>query len=528
RAGGRAGGAGRVHLRPLRLPGQGGAVHAVHGGPDVPVRGRDPAHLRDAVHAQPAGQPDGGDPGAGRVRPATDDHHPAPVLPERPRRDRGGGHDRRLLTVRLLLADPAADGPPGDRHRVGAGDRGKLEQLHAPAGRLQRRAELDPPARRTAVPGPVQLRHRADPRLPRAGHAARTGVLRSCGTPPDRWPHSGSDERVTMLHVSGAELRTSDDRPVRLRGVGLGGWMNMENFITGYPANEASMRAAVRQVLGEERAELFFDRLLSSFFTEQDAALLARLGMNCVRIPVNYRHFESDDRPFEITEYGFGHLDRVIGLLGSHGIYSVIDLHALPGSQNQHWHSDNPTHVASFWQHRHFQDRVVHLWEAIADHYRDNPWVAGYNPINEPGDPSGKVVGPFYDRLVKAVRAADPRHVLFLDGNTYSTDFSIFREVYENTVFVCHDYALAGFAHGGGYPGYTQGRWCDRDELERTFEERSRFQRETGTPLWVGEFGPVYTGDPELDRERYQILRDQLEIYDGHQAGWSLWTYKDV
>jgi endoglucanase len=331
-----------------------------------------------------------------------------------------------------------------------------------------------------------------------------------------------------MLHVSGAQLRTADDQPVRLRGVGLGGWMNMENFITGYPANESSMRAAVRQVLGEERAALFFDRLLSSFFTEQDAALLARLGMNCVRIPINYRHFESDDRPFEIIERGFHHLDRVVGLLGEHGIYSVIDLHAVPGSQNQHWHSDNPTHVAAFWQHRHFQDRVVHLWEAIADHYRDNPWVAGYNPINEPGDPSGKVVGPFYDRLVKAVRAADPRHVLFLDGNTYSTDMSIFREVYENTVFVCHDYALAGFAHGGGYPGYTLGRWCDRQELEKTFEERSTFQRETGTPLWVGEFGPVYTGDPEQDRERYQILRDQLEIYDAHGAGWSLWTYKDV
>ena len=27
------------------------------------------------------------------------------------------------------------------------------------------------------------------------------------------------------------------------------------------------------------------------------------------------------------------------------GVYSIIDLHALPGSQNQHWHSDNPTHV---------------------------------------------------------------------------------------------------------------------------------------------------------------------------------------
>ncbi|GIH76538.1 glycoside hydrolase family 5 protein [Planobispora longispora] len=330
------------------------------------------------------------------------------------------------------------------------------------------------------------------------------------------------------LHVSGTHLVAADGTPVRLRGVGLGGWMNMENFITGYPANESAMREAVAEAIGEERAELFFDRLLTSFFGEADAALLSEIGMNCVRIPVNYRHFESDDRPLEIIEHGFRHLDRVIDLLGRHGIYSVIDLHAVPGAQNQHWHSDNPTHVASFWRHRHFQDRVVHLWEVMADRYRDNPWVAGYNPVNEPGDSGGRVVGPFYDRLVKAVRAADPHHVLFLDGNTYSTDFSVFRELYENTVFVCHDYALAGFAHGGPYPGHTRGEWVDRAQLERTFERRTVFQRQTGTPLWVGEFGPVYTGDPAVDEQRYQILRDQLEIYDAHGAGWSLWTYKDV
>ncbi len=330
------------------------------------------------------------------------------------------------------------------------------------------------------------------------------------------------------LRVSGSRLVAADGTPVRLRGVGLGGWMNMENFITGYPADESSMRSAVREVLGEDRYELFFDRLLTSFFDEADAALLADLGINCVRIPVNYRHFESDDRPMEIIERGFRHLDRVIRLLGDRGIYSVIDMHALPGAQNQHWHSDNPTHIASFWRHRHFQDRAVHMWEAIADRYKDDPWVAGYNPVNEPGDVEGRVVGPFYDRLVKAVRAVDPAHVLFLDGNRYSTDFTIFREVYENTVFVCHDYALAGFAHGGPYPGHTRGEWCDRDQLESTFTRRTAFQRETGTPVWVGEFGPVYTGDPETDAQRYQILRDQLEIYDAHDAGWSLWTYKDV
>ncbi|MEV0622421.1 hypothetical protein AB0I81_54530 [Nonomuraea sp. NPDC050404] len=118
-----------------------------------------------------------------------------------------------------------------------------------------------------------------------------------------------------MLRVSGTRLVADDGSAVRLRGVGLGGWMNMENFVTGYPANESAMRAAVRAVLGDDRAELFFDRLLTSFFTERDAALLAGLGMNCVRIPVNYRHWESDDRPMEIDERGSRHLDRVIGLL---------------------------------------------------------------------------------------------------------------------------------------------------------------------------------------------------------------------
>ena len=86
--------------------------------------------------------------------------------------------------------------------------------------------------------------------------------------------------------------------------------------------------------------------------------------MNSVRIPFNYRHFEDDARPFELRESGFALLDRAIRHCQQHGLYAVPDFHALPGSQNQHWHSDNETHKAGFWAYRHFQDRVVHLWEA--------------------------------------------------------------------------------------------------------------------------------------------------------------------
>ncbi len=41
-----------------------------------------------------------------------------------------------------------------------------------------------------------------------------------------------------VLTTKGSSLGDSQGQQVTLRGFGLGGWMNMENFITGYPANE--------------------------------------------------------------------------------------------------------------------------------------------------------------------------------------------------------------------------------------------------------------------------------------------------
>ena len=331
----------------------------------------------------------------------------------------------------------------------------------------------------------------------------------------------------SVLRVDGTRI-VSGDTPVILRGFGLGGWMNMENFITGYAGSESQQRRALRRVLGDEGYERFFNRFLREFFTEADAAYLASLGLNSLRIPFNYRHFESDADPFAIREEGFALLDRVVEACAGHGIYTILDLHAVPGAQNQHWHSDNPTQWAHFWTQRQFQDRVVNLWERIAEHYRGNPWVAGYNPVNEPADAHGDAIGPFYRRLEAAIRAVDPDHILFLDGNRYSTQFDQLGDPLPNTVYTAHDYALPGFVDGGPYPGVSRGEYVDRDRVEETFLQRTAYMRETGTPIWVGEFGPVYTGDPARDEQRYQLLQDQLEIYDRYDASWALWTYKDI
>jgi hypothetical protein len=128
------------------------------------------------------------------------------------------------------------------------------------------------------------------------------------------------------------------------------------------------------------------------------------------------------------------------------------------------------------------------------------------------------------------VRAVDPDHVIFLDGNRYGTDFSPFEgaEIHPNTVYSAHDYKTPGLGYGGPYPGVTRGVFVDRAHLERTFVERTAFMRRTGTPIWIGEFGPVFTGDPARDDHKYRMLADQLDIYEAHGASWSLWAYKDV
>jgi endoglucanase len=330
------------------------------------------------------------------------------------------------------------------------------------------------------------------------------------------------------LRVDGDQLVQGDGTPVVLRGVGLGGWMNMENFITGYPAAEFLQRKALRSALGDEGYRRFFDRFLQVFFDEADASYLAALGLNCVRLPFSYRHFEDDERPFELKEEGFRQLGRVVDLCARHGLYTILDLHALPGCQNQSWHSDNPTHWSFFWTHRHFQDRAVHLWEALAERFRDNPWVAGYNLVNEPGDASDRAIGPFYERAHRAIRAVDPRHVLFLDGNRYARQFDMFADPLPNSVYSLHDYPLAGAYDGGDYPGQTRGIHVDRGAVEKQFLERSEYMRRTGTPILVGEFGPVYSGEPDRDEHRYRLLLDQLELYREHSASWCIWTYKDI
>ncbi|KAM5540016.1 hypothetical protein V8D89_006156 [Ganoderma adspersum] len=340
---------------------------------------------------------------------------------------------------------------------------------------------------------------------------------------------------MAYLKVSGTKIVNQNGEEVILRGAGLGGWMNMENFISGYPGCEFQIRAELANVVGKEKSELFFDKFLEYFFQDEDAAFFKSLGLNCIRLPFNYRHFEDDMNPRVLKPEGFKHLDRVIDLCAKHGIYTILDLHTAPGGQNTDWHSDTGTHIAKFWEHKDFQDRVVWLWEELAKHYVGNTWIAGYNPLNEPTDPYHTRVIAFYDRVYGAIRAVDPHHALFLDGNTFASDFSHFGDAHkgwENVAYSIHDYSVFGFPAA---PERYVGSETQRHRVRRSYEKKRQWMDERGLCVWNGEWGPVYArkeyeGDltDGINEERYLVLKDQLDIYNKDRLSWSIWLYKDI
>jgi len=365
---------------------------------------------------------------------------------------------------------------------------------------------------------------------------------RAAATVTQMHPFLKREPMMNMLHVQGDRIVDQNNLPIQLRGTCVGGWMNMENFINGYPGSEYGLRARMAEALGKDRAQFFFDRLLDYFFNEDDIAFIRSTGATVVRLPLNYRHFERDEEPFQYLETGFQRLDQAIGWCEKHNLYVILDLHAVQGWQNPDWHSDNSSRHSLFWQQRQFQDRFVALWEELARRYTGNAAVAGYNVMNEPVtgafdghyaygyQPGWEIINTIYRRVVEAIRKIDSEHIIFLEGDRYSSMFDGLDAPFDaNLVYSSHNYSVPGFGPGS-YPGLVHGAHWDYHKQLETFQLHSgtRFAQKYQVPLWVGEFGSAYNGPQDENPDRIRALDDQISIFERFNAHWTTWTYKDI
>lgn len=337
-----------------------------------------------------------------------------------------------------------------------------------------------------------------------------------------------------MLQVKQNQIVGEQGDEFRLRGTCIGGWMNMENFINAFPGDEHGLRATMAEIMGRDKTQFFFDRWLDYFLAEEDIAFIKSCGATVVRLPLNYRHFERDNEPFKYLEPGFERLDKVVAWCAKHDLYAILDLHAVQGWQNNDWHCDNSSRHTHFWQHTQFQDRYVGLWEELARRYKGNDIIAGYNVMNEPV--SNAPAGRFYDdrdyksdwitfnhvnrRVVRAIRAIDPDHIIFLEGDLFSSRFEKMDAPFtDNLVYSSHNYADPSYDFRKT-PITAEQRMQNVKHQREIFlaHEGTRYTQKYNVPLWVGEFGA--NGDCGLE--------DQVSVFEEFGVHWTIWTYKDV
>lgn len=339
---------------------------------------------------------------------------------------------------------------------------------------------------------------------------------------------------------------TCAGKPIQLKGVNLGSWLNIEDFMIGLSGTDWRLRAAFREVLGEETAERFFERYADAFITEADIRFIRDAGMNHVRLPFNYRYFESDDAPFEYREENFRRIDRLMDWCEQYGIYVLLDYHAAQGGQNNTPPADQSTVYPHLWYDRLCQERYLALWKEMVRRYRHRSCFLGYDLLNEPittvpGPKSASeqcaAMNALFHSTIRAIRSIDTEGLIIVEGNVRSSggivtaDRALFE--YPNVMGSFHYYPISSWDAPPGMDfssadAFARCRSGLRAALEKAMDQERRFAEANRIPLILGECGLV-TAPGRIDENiQAEVLDTQLAAAESRGFHWCLWSLKDI
>ena len=142
---------------------------------------------------------------------------------------------------------------------------------------------------------------------------------------------------------------------------------------------------------------------------ERDFLRVREMKMNAVRFYLNYGLFEDDRRPYQYKESGWEWLDRNIRWAKKHGVYLILNIHYPQGGFQSQGEG------MALWDNPENQNRLVALWQAIAERYKDETVIAGFDLVNEPIAYSLDDWEKLARCLVAAIREVDPYHLIIIE-----------------------------------------------------------------------------------------------------------------
>ena len=331
---------------------------------------------------------------------------------------------------------------------------------------------------------------------------------------------TGGEKDLPMVTTDGEKLVDEHGDEVILRGVNAGGLFVTEHWMTGFnksnPKNDyLSLSRTFISRFGEEDTKQLWEEYRSNWWTDEDFENCAEMGINVIRLPFTYMNVDFaaiTDLENAGQSYDFSALDEFVEAAAEHGIYTILDLHGAYGSQNGQDHSGQIFDTAeevTFYENEQLISLTVKLWGALAEHFRTNSNVIGYDILNEPGEKAGlteKRHWDCFDRIYDAIRATGDRHIVIFESCWGGANLPQPSEYgWETCIYSFHHYS-------GDNISYEQ--FCESWDSKIAEIESWDF----GVPLYMGEF-TAYGKEARWWDYALSLLNE-------HGWHWTSWTYK--
>ncbi|MCU4675891.1 cellulase family glycosylhydrolase [Catenovulum sp. 2E275] len=236
-----------------------------------------------------------------------------------------------------------------------------------------------------------------------------------------------------FVSTNGTKILDENGDELFLSGINLGNWLVWEGYLMmgdfNYRTHTQFFNQLAQAFGSTDKAAEFEYQWRLNYVDAQAIADLKALGFNSVRVPFNYNLFWWNG---QLRDNGFEYFDRVIEWCRANNMYVLLDMHGAPGYQNPGDHSDNvnsnasqPRDTVTFWDGNNVQI-AAQIWRHIANRYKNEPVVWGYELINEPVLQDGREYEllPSYITMKNAIREVDNNHIIVVEGSWWGSDLS--------------------------------------------------------------------------------------------------------
>lgn len=315
-----------------------------------------------------------------------------------------------------------------------------------------------------------------------------------------------------FVRTSGTKLLGRDGKNIVLRGTNCGNYMIREPYMMNTSGNldrQFKFDKMIADICGEDKV-LEFDRLwMDNQFAEADMKFIADHGLNCLRVPMHYKFFtlpiEKEPVAGEQTwlDEGFKRVDAMCEWAEKYGILLILDMHACPGGQSSGDICDYDSSKPSLWESEANRTKLIALWRKLAERYKDQKCVAGYDLINETNwtlANNNKMLWDLTKDIIKAIREVDKNHIVIIEGNGYCNDYNGFPSTKMDTKMMLQ------FHHYWHYGTKSCIQWC------------ADMGTKYNCPIFIGEFGE---NSNHWVGEHVRLFEEVAKC-----AAWTIWPMK--